>query len=250
VQSTPDEKGARAAELLQRALNSGEAIEITEGVKVTLKRAPPAFEELVGQTIREGTLALGPAERVPAPTPPPYNARLKAKGEHSTETVDVRLLPAKLPPAGFDGALVGTRGALEVEAIFQQVPGGGQIGWSFHYRSGHRTLREQVAALDSGRARLPLGSGTSRPGSRPLPGSSPVIGRAAPALSAEPPGRGGPPNFPPPPCERSEPLTPGSSSGLQSRLYTPSIGLRRDTPGSALPPPPEDSCSNGAAGFA
>ena len=39
-----------------------------------------------------------------------------------------------------------------------------------------------------GRLRLP-------PGTRPLPGSAPVIGRDAPALSAEPPGRGGPPKF-------------------------------------------------------
>ena len=39
------------------------------------------------------------------------------------------------------------------------------------------------------------------------------------------PGRGGPPKFPPPPCERSEPLTPGSPSGLQSRLYTPSVAF-------------------------
>src|SRR5215216_4736581 len=38
-----------------------------------------------------------------------------------------------------------------------------------------------------------------------------------------PPGRGGPPRFPPSPSERSEPHTPGGSSGLQSRIYTPSM---------------------------
>jgi len=43
------------------------------------------------------------------------------------------------------------------------------------------------------------------------------------------------------PCERSAPITPGSSSGLRSKLYTPSIGLRRDTLGSALPPPPQET---------
>src|SRR5512144_2381 len=79
-----------------------------------------------------------------------------------------------------------------------------------------------------GRLRLP-------PGSRPLPGSSPVIGPDAPALSAEPPGRGGSPKFPPPPCERSEPSTPGSPSGLHFQALDPFHGLRRDRRGSALP---------------
>jgi hypothetical protein len=40
-----------------------------------------------------------------------------------------------------------------------------------------------------------------------------------------PPGRGGPPRFPPPPSKRSEPHTPGGSSGLQSRIYTPSMAF-------------------------
>src|SRR5665648_825112 len=94
-----------------------------------------------------------------------------------------------------------------------------------------------------GRLRLP-------PGSRPLPGFTPVIGRDAPALSAEPPGRGGSPKFPPSPCERSEPITPGSPSGLQFQALHPFHGLRREALGSALPLPPEDGCTNGAAGFA
>ena len=147
VQATPDEKGARAAERLQASLASGEPVEITEGIEVTLKKGPPAFEELVGQTITEGTLSLGPATPALAPAPPPYNARLKAESDRGIETVDVRLLPAKVPPAGFDGALVGSTGALDVENIFRQVPGGGQLGWNFHYRPSGHTLREQVAAL-------------------------------------------------------------------------------------------------------
>ena len=99
LQSTPDEKGARAAQLLQAALNSGERInELREGIEVTLKQAPPAFEPLVGHTTSDGTLALGPAEPALAPTPPPYNARLQAESAQGTETVDVRLLPAKEAP--------------------------------------------------------------------------------------------------------------------------------------------------------
>jgi hypothetical protein len=52
-------------------------------------------------------------------------------------------------------------------------------------------------------------------------------------FSAEPPGRGGPPKFPPPPCQRSEPITPGSPSGLRFQAPHPFHGLRRDTLGSA-----------------
>jgi hypothetical protein len=49
------------------------------------------------------------------------------------------------------------------------------------------------------------------------------------------PGRGGPPQFPPPPSERSAPPTPGSSSGLQIQALRPFHGLRRERRGSALP---------------
>ncbi len=43
--------------------------------------------------------------------------------------------------------------------------------------------------------------------------------------TTQPPGRVGPPQFPPPPSERSEPHTPGGPSGLQSRIYTPSMAF-------------------------
>src|SRR4051794_24241406 len=80
-----------------------------------------------------------------------------------------------------------------------------------------------------GRLRLP-------PGSRPLPGSSPVIRRDAPtAPSRRLPGRGGPPQFPPSPSERSTPSTPGSSSGLPIQVLDPFHGLRPIGRGSALP---------------
>ena len=81
-----------------------------------------------------------------------------------------------------------------------------------------RVLLSRALKRYYGRLRRP-------PGTRPLPGS-PVIGRDAPTnRSAASPGRGGPPQFPSPPSRRSTPHTPGGSSGLQSRIYTPSMAF-------------------------
>src|SRR5712691_5925361 len=52
-----------------------------------------------------------------------------------------------------------------------------------------------------------------------------------------PPGRGGPPQFPSPPSERSAPHTPGGSSGLYLQALHPFHGLHPDDPGSAPPLP-------------
>src|ERR1700758_5325544 len=46
------------------------------------------------------------------------------------------------------------------------------------------------------------------------------------------------PQFPPPPSERSAPSTPWSSSGLQSRLYTPSMAFAVNTAARLLLTPP------------
>jgi hypothetical protein len=88
----------------------------------------------------------------------------------------------------------------------------------------------------------PAGSSGTTAASDALPArahfpGSPVIGHNAPtaALSAGPPGRGGPPQFPPPPSDRSTPHTPGSSSGLRFQALHPFHGLHPDGPGSALP---------------
>jgi hypothetical protein len=55
--------------------------------------------------------------------------------------------------------------------------------------------------------------------------------------SIEPPGRGGPPQFPPPPSERSEPPYAGRSLGAAIQDLHPFHGLRRDERGSAPPLP-------------
>ncbi len=74
----------------------------------------------------------------------------------------------------------------------------------------------------------------SRPASTSRPSS--VIGRDAPtAPNRRLSGRGGSPQFPPPPSERSVPSTPGSSSGLRFQALHPFHGLHQTGQGSALP---------------
>jgi hypothetical protein len=71
-----------------------------------------------------------------------------------------------------------------------------------------------------------MAASDAHPAGHPLPGSSPVIGLRVPtAPDRRPSGLGGPPQFPPPPSERSAPSTPGSSSGLHSRIFTPSMAF-------------------------
>ena len=99
----------------------------------------------------------------------------------------------------------------------------------------------------------PRGSSGTTAASDSLPAlghfpGTPVIGpRRSDRTLRRPPGRGGPPQFPPSPSERSAPSTPRSSSGLRSRLFTPSMAFARTGRGSALPRP---TASHDAAGFA
>ena len=72
------------------------------------------------------------------------------------------------------------------------------------------------------------------PDRRPLPGSTPVMGRRCPRLFAARFGRGGPPQFPPPPSERSAPYYAGESLAAAFQDLHRFHGLRREPPGSAL----------------
>ena len=77
----------------------------------------------------------------------------------------------------------------------------------------------------------------AHPASDPLPG---VTGYRTPRSGStirRLPGRGGPPQFPPPPSIRSAPHTPGSPSRLRFQALRRFHGLRPDFGGSALPVP-------------
>ena len=77
----------------------------------------------------------------------------------------------------------------------------------------------------------------SLPARRPLPGSTPVIGRAAPAALRSRSGRGGPPQFPPSPSERSAPSYAGESFAAALQALHRFHGLHPEAAGSALPRP-------------
>ena len=77
----------------------------------------------------------------------------------------------------------------------------------------------------------------AHPASNPLPE---VIGYRTPRSGStirRPPGRGGPPQFPPPPSIRSAPHTPGSPSRLRFQALHRFHGLHPEFGGSALPAP-------------
>ena len=110
------------------------------------------------------------------------------------------------------------------------LPGGPSHRW--HSPALPRTLRtDEAGALPSPAvvlsARLQRYYGRLRrpPGSPPTSRRRPVIGRDAPAALRRLPGRGGPPQFPPSPSERSAPHTPGSPWRLHSRLFTASMAF-------------------------
>ena len=68
----------------------------------------------------------------------------------------------------------------------------------------------------------------SLPASHPLPGSAGYRTPCSGDYIRRSPGRGGPPQFPPPPSIRSAPHTPGSSSRLRFQALRRFHGLRPD----------------------
>ena len=91
--------------------------------------------------------------------------------------------------------------------------------------------------LLSGRLERYYGRLRRPPGSPPTSRLSTGYRARRSDASPQPPGRGGPPQFPPPPSERSAPSTPGGSSGLHIQALHPFRGLRPEGRGSAPPSP-------------
>jgi hypothetical protein len=70
-----------------------------------------------------------------------------------------------------------------------------------------------------------MAASDAHPARCPLPEVIGYRARRSDSLLAGPSGRGGPLQFPSPPSGRSEPLTPGSSSRLQPRIFTASMAF-------------------------
>jgi hypothetical protein len=114
--------------------------------------------------------------------------------------------------------------------------------WTKQRPFPHRGFCCPVGSIGTyGRLRFPPGLG-------PLPEQAGYRTEHSGALRRSP-GRGGPPQFPPSPSERSAPSTPGSSSGLHSRLLTPSMAFAVK-PAARLSLDPYRGSCNDAAGFA
>src|SRR5690242_6419148 len=98
----------------------------------------------------------------------------------------------------------------------------------------HTTRTDEAAALPSPQVVLSYGStGTTaasdaHPASSPLPGSAGYRTPRSGSRIRRLPGRGGPPQFPPPPSIRSAPHTPGSPSRLRFQALRRFHGLRPD----------------------
>jgi hypothetical protein len=144
IETTPDEKGARAAELIQQALELNMPLSLTEGAELVVEKAPPFFQDFVGQRLTGGTLELRPENPRPIP---PYHAHLAVRTAEGPAALDITLRPVQPAPDGFDGALAGSFGGLLVTVRFRQLNGVGSINWSFNYGPSAKPLRERLAAL-------------------------------------------------------------------------------------------------------
>jgi hypothetical protein len=144
IETTPDERGQRAAQLIDTALHVGGAKSIPEGTEVVFENTPPGLRDFQGERLIGGQLDL----HVPAPPSPPWNARLTVQSANGPVIFDVTLIRAKEPPDGFDVALVGAHGGLDVSLRFIHLgDGNGKLGAHFHFRPDDSSLTDRLAAL-------------------------------------------------------------------------------------------------------
>jgi hypothetical protein len=146
LRPTDDEAGARAAELLHKALTDGTAAQIGEGLDLTFDRLPLGLDDLVGQTLTGGTVEIGRPERVRRPMPD-WDAELTMVTSKGRRSVRALLSQSEQPPEGFDDALVGRFGGMLIAAKFRRHETGGEIHWTFRHERNSSPVRDQVAAL-------------------------------------------------------------------------------------------------------
>lgn len=182
VSATDDEVGRAAAERLVEALREGKEVEIGEGLEVTPTRMPPAFEDIVGETIT-GSVRLGPVERI-RPKAHPWRARLTSRADDEEASISVRLAQTKEVPAGWDDSFVGDFGGMSVQLLLREFDsGGGEVRFNFRHRRDSSPVRQQLRALNFMRV-LGLGGEIAVEGEgRPM-STTPVAANPLPADSA------------------------------------------------------------------
>jgi hypothetical protein len=149
--AAPGEAGLRATAALQKALKEGRSIEIREGIDVTFRRMPPAYDDLVGNPIAGPTITIGPAQGVPARRQiPDWDAELRVCSPTDRIGHAFRLVLQELEkvPAGWDDAISGTRGGLTVTALFRHDESNGAIRWEFTHVLDESPIAEQLLAVE------------------------------------------------------------------------------------------------------
>jgi hypothetical protein len=127
------EEGRLALAEFQRAFETGEQVTISEGVALRFDRLPPLMQAHVSEEPMEGVeITIGPSE--PAP-PRRWPARLVARSEAGVGEIEIDLEPVQAP-AGWHGALQGSRGGLLATLLFQRTPKPGvTFNFNFSYDS-------------------------------------------------------------------------------------------------------------------
>jgi hypothetical protein len=162
------EEGRRALEVFQRAFETGEQVTISQGISLRWDRLPPLMQSHVQDEPMEGVeITISPG----APGPPGrWPAHLVARSDAGQGEVDIDLEPVQAP-AGFDGALQGSRGGLKATLLFQRTPTPG-VKFNFNFSfDPTQPVADQVAATAMlvalhGKGRLDI---HATDGSRPEP---------------------------------------------------------------------------------
>jgi hypothetical protein len=125
----------------EEALTRGEDF-TAKGIEVTWDQLPPAFDEDIGRP-RRADVTIGPAG---PPPPAPWDARLSVENQSERAHIDIDLRPVA-PPAGWDGALEGSRAGLTLQIFTRHFDDGGQAEFKYSYNLSRHPARQQLEAL-------------------------------------------------------------------------------------------------------